>query len=134
MFDPNDKKAVKDISKEIIDTSHAISDRITIGDGYPIETITIEGDIELASDDGIAIDAPKKVKIITNNAKLVRQKKHLKKYKRQKSKYLLKEANKKAADWLKMVGYFDAEDLEAIDNNNDTNMNDLENTNTNNLN
>ena len=134
MFDPNDKKAVKDISKEIIDTSHAISDRITIGDGYPIETITIEGDIELASDDGIAIDAPKKVKIITNNAKLVRQKKHLKKYKRRKSKYLLKEANKKAADWLKMVGYFDAEDLEAIDNNNDTNMNDLENTNTNNLN
>ena len=33
-----------------------------------------------------------------------------------------------------MVGYFDTDDLEAIDNNNDTNMNDLENTNTNNLN
>ena len=33
-----------------------------------------------------------------------------------------------------MVGYFDTDDLEAIDNNNDTNMNNLENTNTNNLN
>ena len=72
LFDPNDKKAVKDISKEIIDTSHAISDRITIDDDYPIEAITIE----IPSDDGIAIDAPKKVKIITTNANQVRQRKY----------------------------------------------------------
>ena len=72
MFDSNDKKAVKDISKEIIDTSHAISDRVTIDDDYPIEAITIE----IPSDDGIAIDAPKKVKIITTNANQVRQRKY----------------------------------------------------------
>ena len=72
LFDSNDKKAVKDISKEIIDTSHAISDIVTIDDDYPIEAITIE----IPSDDGIAIDAPKKVKIITTNANQMRQRKY----------------------------------------------------------
>ena len=38
----------------------------------PIETITTEGNIDISPDDGIAIDTPKKVKIITTNSDPVR--------------------------------------------------------------
>ena len=44
-----------------------------------------------------------------------------KKYIHQKSKGILKKANKNAADWLRRVGYVDIDDLETNDYNNDTN-------------
>ena len=53
----------------------------------PIETITTEGDIDISPDDGIAIDTPKKVKIITTNSNPLRlpSNRIKKKYLRQKS-------------------------------------------------
>ena len=49
---------MKNVSKEIIDISNPINN-------VPLETITIDDGIDIPSDYGIAIDAPKKVKIIT---------------------------------------------------------------------
>ena len=40
------------------------------GDFNPIETISIEDDIDIPSDDGMAIDVPKKVKIIIDPNRL----------------------------------------------------------------
>ena len=53
----------------------------------PIETITTEDDIDISPDDGIAIDTPKKVKIITTNSNPLRlaSNRIKKKYLRQKS-------------------------------------------------
>ena len=72
LFDGYDTQAIKIISKEIIDVAkpHRTVDfycepikTITIPDD--IETINITDDIDIPSDDGIAIDTHKKVKIIT---------------------------------------------------------------------
>ena len=99
-----------------------------------IETINIKDDIDIPSDDSIAIDAPKKVEIITNPNRLwIASNKIKKKYTPQKPKGISKKANKKAADWLRRVGYVDTDDLETIDYNNDTNVNGLKDTNTNNI-
>ena len=94
----------------------------------PTETTTIEDDIDIPSDDGISIDAPKKVKIITTNSNQLRLASNRinKKYLRQKSRGILKKANKKAADWLRKAGFLGTDDLETIDYNNDTNINDLD--------
>ena len=66
MFDDYDTQAIKNISKEIIDAAEPI-ETITVaddnGDFNPTETISIEDDMNIPSDEGIAIDAPKKVKI-----------------------------------------------------------------------
>ena len=95
LFDNNDRQNVKNVSKEIIDKVNPINDIISFDDDvstanytdikpfdhdipmqidndFPIETITTKGVIHIPSDDGIAIDAPKKVKIITTNAIQVR--------------------------------------------------------------
>ena len=53
-----------------------------------------------------------------------------KKYIPQKSKGILKKANKEAAVWLRRAGYVDTE---TIDYNNNTNVTDLKDTNTNNI-
>lgn len=111
LFDNNDRQAVKNISKEILDTTNPINDIISI-DGdipieidneIPIETITIEDGIEIPSDDGMAIAAPKKSK--NNNykcksgASCIRKNKKI--YLRQKSRPQLKKVNKKVKkSWL----------------------------------
>ena len=94
----------------------------------PTETTTIEDDIDIPSDDGIAIDAPIKVKIITTNSNQLRLASNRinKKYLHQKSRGILKKAYKKAADWLRKAGFLGTDDLETIDYNNDTNINDLD--------
>ena len=56
---------------------------------------------------------PNRLRITSNEIK--------KKYIHQKSKGIFKKANKKAADWLRRVGYIDIDDLETNDCNNDTN-------------
>ena len=72
LFDDYDTWAIKNISKKITDvakpdgtvfddTDFEPVEAITIPDD--IETINIKDDIDIPSDDGIAIDAPKKVKI-----------------------------------------------------------------------
>ena len=49
-----------------------------------------------------------------------------KKYKRQKSRGVLKKVNKIAVDWLIDAGYLYTDDLKTIDYNNDTSINNLE--------
>ena len=53
LFQNNDGQDIKDISKEIIDVSEPFVDDFE----YPIETIRLDNDIDIPSDDGIAIDA-----------------------------------------------------------------------------
>ena len=66
IFDNDNTQAIKNISKEIIDVAVPI-ETISVTDDNdefnPIETITIEDEIDIPSDDGITIDDPKKVKI-----------------------------------------------------------------------
>ena len=52
-FDDDDKQAVKNVYKEIIDILNPINN-------IPLETITIDDGIDIPSDFGLAIDAPKK--------------------------------------------------------------------------
>ena len=63
LFDKDDGQDIKDISKEITDVNEPFVDIIEDDFKSPIETITIDDDIDIPSDDGIAIDAPKKKKI-----------------------------------------------------------------------
>ena len=49
-----------------------------------------------------------------------------KRYLHQKSRRILKKAEKKAADWLRKARFLGTDDLETIDYNNDTNVNDLD--------
>ena len=94
----------------------------------PIETITIDDDTDVPLDDGIAIDALKKVKIITTNSNQLRlaSNRIKKKYLSQKLREILKNANKKTADWLRKAWFIGTDNLETIDYNNDTNINDLD--------
>ena len=94
----------------------------------PIETITIEDNIDISSDDRIAIYTPKKVKIITTNSNQLRlaSNRIKKNCLRQKSRGIPRKANKRAAEWLRKTGFLDTDDLETIDYNNDTNINDLD--------
>ena len=85
LFQNNDGQDIKDISKEIIDVSEPFVDDFE----SPIETIRLDNDIDIPSDDGIAIDASKKTKIITDPNKLrLASNKIKKKYFCQKSKGL----------------------------------------------
>ena len=85
LFENDDGQDIKDISKEIIDVSEPFVDDFE----SPIETIRLDNDIDIPSDDGIAIDASKKTKIITDPNKLrLASNKIKKKYFRQKSKGL----------------------------------------------
>ena len=79
LFDDYDTQAIKNILKEIIDVINpdgTVFDDIdfepietnTIPDD--IETINIKNDIDILTDDGIAIDASKKVKILTEPNRL----------------------------------------------------------------
>ena len=120
-FDDDDKQAVKNVYKEIIDILNPINN-------IPLETITIDDGIDIPSDYGLAIDAPKKVKIITTNSNQLglASNRIKKKYVHQKSRQILKKANEKADDWLRKVGVLGTDDLETINHNNDTNINDLD--------
>ena len=60
LFDNDDGQDIKDISKEIIDVNDPFVDIIEDDFKSPIEIITIDDDIDIPSDDGITIDAPKK--------------------------------------------------------------------------
>ena len=134
LYDDYDTKAIKNISKEIVDLAEPRK-TITVTDGNDefnaIEAIATEDDIDIPSDDGIGIDAPKKVKIITTNSNQLRlaSNRIKKKYLRQKSRGILRKEDKKAADWLRIAGFLGTDDLETIDYNNDTNINDLDNVN-----
>ena len=120
LFDYYDTQAIKNISKEIIKMAEPIEITTMTDDNdefNPIETITIEDDIDIPSDDGIAIDAPKKVKIITTNSNQLSVASNgvKKTFLRQKLRGILK----KAAGWLKKTGFLCTDDLETIDYNND---------------
>ena len=109
LFDNNDSQDIKNISSDVI------------------ETIDLSDDIEIPSDNELANDAPKRIKIITHpNRTRLESRRILKKYQRQQQKGNLKKINKKASKWLKKAGYLGTEDLETIDYNNDTPMDDLE--------
>lgn len=81
-----------------------------------IETINIEDVIDIPSNDGIAVDVPRKTKILTTNSNRVclPSERIKKKYQRQKSRGYLKKANKKVADFLRRVGHLDTDGLETI--------------------
>ena len=66
LFDNNDRQDMKDISKEIIDVNEPFVDDFE----SPIETIRLDDDIDILSDDRIAIDVPKKTNIITDPNRL----------------------------------------------------------------
>ena len=95
IFHNDDTQAIKNISKEIIDVAESIK-TITVTDDNdefnPIEIIANQDNIDIPSDDSIAIDAIKKVKIITANSNQLRLASNRieKKYLRQKSKGILK--------------------------------------------
>ena len=103
LFDTYDTEAIKNISKEMIDIVEPI-ETITVTDDNakfnPIETITIEDNIDILLDADIAIDALKKVKIVTTNSNQLRlaSNRIKKKYLCQKLREILKNANKKTAD------------------------------------
>ena len=103
LFDTYDTEAIKNISKEMIDIVEPI-ETITVTDDNakfnPIETITIEDNIDILLDADIAIDALKKVKIITTNSNQLRlaSNRIKKKYLCQKLREILKNGNKKTAD------------------------------------
>ena len=103
LFDTYDTEAIKNISKEMIDIVEPI-ETITVTDDNAkfnsIETITIEDNIDILLDADIAIDALKKVKIITTNSNQLRlaSNRIKKKYLCQKLREILKNANKKTAD------------------------------------
>ena len=118
LFDNDDGQDIKDISKEIIDLNEPFVDIIEDDFKSPMETITIDHDIDIPSDDGIAIDAPKKIKIITDPNRLrLASNRIKKKYFCQKSKGLLKKSNKKAANYLRKAVYLDTDGLEIVDYN-----------------
>lgn len=81
------------------------------------------GNIEIGS------GPPSGSKIITTNANQVRlaADRIKKKYRKQKPTGILRQKNKKPADWLKRAGYLDTDDLQTINYNNDTNVADLQN-------
>ena len=56
LFDKVDGQDIKDISKEIIDVNEPLVDDFE----SPIETIRLDDNIDIPSDDGIAIDVPEK--------------------------------------------------------------------------
>ena len=60
LFGKDNGQDIKDISIEITDVNEPFVDIIEDDFKSPIETITIDDDIDIPSDDGIAIDAPKK--------------------------------------------------------------------------
>ena len=75
----------------------------------------------------MAVDGPKKVKIITNpnNVRLASNI-IIKKYWKQRQKKNLKKANEKSAQWLKKTGFLGTDDLQRIDYNNGVTLGDLE--------
>ena len=80
LFDNNDTTDIKDRATNIL------------------ETINLDDDIDIPSDDEIAIDAPKKVKITTDPNRLwLAFNRIKKKYERQRQKGSLKRVNKKAS-------------------------------------
>ena len=92
LFDNEHTETIKNVSKEVIDVNDPIEAFVLPDEDFKsVETITIEDGIDIPSGDSIAIDALKKVKIITDPNRL-----HLatnrikKKYLRQKSKGTLK--------------------------------------------
>ena len=103
LFDTYDTEAIKNISKEMIDIVEPI-ETITVTDDNAkfnsIETITIEDNIDILLDADIAIDALKKVKIVTTNSNQLRlaSNRIKKNYLCQKLREILKNANKKTAD------------------------------------
>ena len=62
LFDNDDGQDIKDISKEIIDLNEPFVDIIEDDFKSPMETITVDDDIDIPSNDGIAIEVPKKNK------------------------------------------------------------------------
>ena len=66
LFDNNDGQDIKDISKEITDVNEPLVDDFE----SPIETIRLDDDIDIPSDDKTAIDMPKKIKLISDPNKL----------------------------------------------------------------
>ena len=73
LFDDYDTQAINNILKEITDVAEPI-EAITVTDDNddfnPIETISTEDDIDILSDDSMAIDVPKTVKIIIDPNRL----------------------------------------------------------------
>ena len=127
LFDNDDGQDIKDISKEIIDLNEPFVDIIEDDFKSPMETITVDDDIDISSNDGIAIEVPKKIKIITDlNRSHLASNRVKKKYFCQKLKGLLKKSNNKAANYLRKAGYLDTDDLETVDYNNDNNIADLD--------
>ena len=127
LFDNNDGQDIKDILKEIIDINEPFVDIIEDDFKSSIETITIDNDFDIPSDDRIAIDAPKKIEIITDPNRLhLASNRIKKKYFHRKSKGLLKKSNKKAVNYLRKAGYLDTDDLETVDYNNHNNIADLD--------
>ena len=68
LFDNDDGQDIKDVLKEIIDVNEPFVDDFQ----SPIETIRLEDDIDIPSDDEIATDMPKKIIIIIANPNRLR--------------------------------------------------------------
>ena len=66
LFDNDDGQDIKDVLKEIIDVNEPFVDDFQ----SPIETIRLDDDIDIPSDDEIATDMPKKKIIIANPNRL----------------------------------------------------------------
>ena len=128
LFDSDNTQTIKNVSKEILDVTDPIETIALLDDDFKLSvTIAIEDDIDIPSGDDIAIDAPQKLKIITDSNRLCLASNRIKKkYICQKSKGTLKKAKNKAADWLKKAGFLGTDDLQTTDYNNDTNKNDLD--------
>ena len=75
--------------------------------------------IETPSDDEVALDGLKKIKIILASNRI-------KKYQKQRQKGSLKKANKKSTEWLKKASFLGTDNLKTIDYNHNITLDDLE--------
>ena len=109
MFDDTDSKDIKKVSDGAIK-------KINFGDN-----------IETPSDDEVALDGLKKIKIIPNpNSVRLASNRIIKKYQKQRQKGSLKKANKKSTEWLKKASFLGTDNLKTIDYNNNITLDDLE--------
>ena len=97
LFDNDDTQTIKNVSKEILDVTDPIETIALLDDDFKLSvTIAIEDDIDIPSGDDIAIDAPQKLKIITDPNRLCLASNRIKKkYICQKSKGTLKKQKTK---------------------------------------
>ena len=117
MLQLNKKKDLLDIIDDVLDENNPFNNKVKTEDIYiednlfddtdskdikkvsdgAIKKINFGDNIETPSDDEVALDGLKKIKIILASNRII------KKFQKQRQKVSLKKANKKSTEWLKRL-------------------------------